>query len=137
MKTAFRSLAVVAVGVGLFGGVGCTVTAKSMTRFEGTPDSQDVAWAPGMSLTIDGVNGDIDVVQNNSDVVTVTFEPFVMLAHDAEDSEVRDEIAKLEKIYGGDANSITIGTKRNGGVSTLGANIIVAIPAGFDGPITI
>src|SRR5688500_20290098 len=110
MKKAFGSLAVLCLGVGLLSvGVGCAaqecpedapanggadagaeesregecVQLKSLKRFRGAnPIVREAQWTPGAPITVDGRNGDIEVVQGTSNVVRATFVPVVYLAYD-------------------------------------------------------
>jgi hypothetical protein len=156
MKKAFGSLAVLWLGLGLMGceAQECDVQTasgetrdgvclKSLTRFEGTnPIVGQAQWTPGAPITIDGRNGDIEVVRGSSDVVRATFHPVVYLAYDSSDERVNGEFDKLNADVTGDAGGVSgavlVKTSRDdGAASTLGADFTVEIPPTFDGVLTV
>lgn len=147
MKTALRSLGLLTFSAFLLAGsTGCeaactddpdtggtTCTGKSLTKFTGDPVNKTAEWTPGTDIKIESNFGEITVIQGASNTVEVTYEPFSYRAHDAE-PEARDDIAlhfKTEEI--GDANGVIVKHFRDGGGSSLGANMTVKIPPNFDG----
>jgi hypothetical protein len=156
MKKAFGSLAVLLLGVGLMGceAQECDVQTesgetrdgvclKSLTRFRGkNPIVKEAQWTAGAPITIDGRNGDIEVVQGSSDVVRATFHPVVLLAYDSSDERVNSEFAKLDTEVTGNAGGVTgavlVKTSRIGETAnSLGADFTVEIPPTFDGVLTV
>jgi hypothetical protein len=163
MKKAFGSLARLGLGVVLLAlGAGCEaqdcdvveqtpdggtetregVCLKSLTRFDGTNEFVHTArWLPGAPITIDGRNGDIEVVQGTGTDVVATFDPFVWLAHDSSQDRVQAQFDKLNTEATGDpggSGAVLVRSSRDDGASSgLGADIRVEIPPGFDGALTI
>ena len=163
MKKAFGSLARLGLGVALLAlGAGCEaqdcdvveqtpdggtetregVCLKSLTRFDGTNEFVHTArWLPGAPITIDGRNGDIEVVQGTGTDVVATFDPFVWLAHDSSQDRVQDQFDKLNTEATGDpggSGAVLVRSSRESGASSgLGADIRVEIPPGFDGALAV
>jgi hypothetical protein len=164
MKKAFGSLARLGLGVGLLAlGAGCEaqdcdvveetpdggtetregVCLKSVKRFVGAnPIEGQAQWTPGAPITIDGRNGDIEVVQGTSDVVRARFVPVVYLAYDSSDERVNGQFNLLDAVVTGNADGVTGAvlvktSRKSGAASSLGADIRVEIPPGFDGALTV
>jgi hypothetical protein len=159
MTKPLSSLGVLFVGVVMLtAGVGCEaqdcdvetgdgevqqgVCLKSLKKFRAAnPIVKEAVWAPGGAITIEGINGDIDVVQGSGTNVVATFEPWVYRAYDTPPEEARQDLEALEGIVEGNVNGVTgavfVQSRRNGGVSTLGADITIAIPPTFDGALSV
>lgn len=160
MKKAFGSLAMTCLGVGLsLASIGCEaqkcdvetgsgetregVCLKSLKRFEGSnPIVREAQWTPGSPITIDGRNGDIEVVQGTGNVVRATFHPVVLLAYDSTEERAKGELEKLVAEATGDAGGVSgavlVKTSRmDGAASSLGADFTVELPPGFDGALTV
>jgi hypothetical protein len=119
------------------------VCLKSVKRFVGAnPIEGQAQWIPGAPITIDGRNGDIEVVQGTSDVVRARFIPVVYLAHDSSDERVNGQFNLLDAVVTGNADGVTGAvlvktSRKSGAASTLGADIRVELPPGFDGALTV
>ena len=170
MKKAFGSLAVLCLGVGLMSfGVGCEaqncpedapgndgadagaeesregecVQLKSLKRFQGAnPIVREAQWTPGSPITIDGRNGDIEVVQGTGNVVRATFVPVVYLAYDSSKERVLGQFELLEADATGEAGGVSGAvlvktSRKSGAASTLGADIKVELPPSFDGALVV
>jgi len=112
---------------------GCKVTIEPLTRYEGTPVSESIAYTAGKAVHVIGANGQIDVVRGSSDQVEVTFSPFTMDEDTAEDRAVSEMENKLE-LTATDSGEILIEVVlKDGSSSYLGADIKVALPSTFDG----
>jgi hypothetical protein len=145
------SLVVVALGLGsLVGTSGCELQkcetedgeeafcAKSLKRYVGT-DVRPAAlpYTSGMDLTVDGMYGDIHVVEGTSGEVSVVFEPFNYRAHDAED-QARDEMVNnLDTYFDDTGDAILVTTGRRDATTGLGAEIFVHLPPEFDGALVL
>jgi hypothetical protein len=145
------SLVVVALGLGLLVGTsGCelqkcetdegeeALCAKSLKRYVGS-DVRPAAlpYTSGMDLSVDGVYGDIHVVEGTSGEVSVVFEPFNYRAHDAE-AQARDELENnLDLSVEDTGDAIVVTTGRHGATTGLGAEIFVHLPPEFDGALVL
>ena len=158
MKTAFGSIAVLALGLSVFAAAACeaqdcdvtretpdggTETTqgtcfKSLKTWSGNASSQDVAYVAGGSVTIDSRNGSVRVEQGSAGTVKATVTPFVTRAFDTPQSTIDADLAQLHLNAGGDASLVTVATTRDSGSpSTLGGNIVVSLPPEFDGELKI
>jgi hypothetical protein len=160
MTKPLSSLGVLCLGVAMLtAGVGCEaqdcdvetgdgevqqgVCLKSLKRFRAAnPIVGQAVWAPGAPIMINGINGDIDLVPGSGNTVVATFEPWVFRAYDTPREEALQDLAALEGIVQGDADGVSgavfVQSRRNGTVpSTLGADITVEIPPGFDGALRV
>jgi hypothetical protein len=135
----------IALALALLVGTGCAVhciedatgtrcTAKSLVRFDGPASAlQAFDRAPGSPLTIDVLYGNVTVQRSGSGKLEVQFFPFAYAAHD-EKAVADRELAQNLRVAAS-ANLVTVG--REGGSNGLGANVVVRVPDGFDGPLTI
>lgn len=116
----------------------CTVF-KSTKRFVGDAEVQNTDWASGAEVVIDATLGDVRVIEGTTDnQVSVTATPFVRRAHDVSDEEARQSMEPFELRVGTDTDgTVQVLTLRNGGNSTLGGDVVVELPRGFDGALTI
>jgi len=107
---------------------------KSLTRYVGTDITPEpLAYTTGMDLTVDGIYGDINVVEGTPGEVAVVIEPFNYRAHDAEDA-ARDEIENnFDYSFQPSGNAIAVTTGRHDSTNGLGAKITVWLPPEFDG----
>lgn len=125
--------------------VGCSVTciedasgtkcsAKSLVRYDGAPSApQAFDRAPGSPLTIDVLYGNVELQRSASGKVEVQFFPFAYAGHD--EKAVADQQLAQNLRTAASGNTVTVG--REGGSNGLGANVVVRVPDGFDGPLTI
>ena len=144
-------LVVVALGLGsLVGTSGCelqkcetetgdqALCAKSLKRYVGsdvTPAA--LPYTSGMDLTVDGMYGDINVVEGTSGEVSVVFEPFNYRAHDAEE-QARDEMENnLDLSFEDTGDAIVVTTGRHDATNGLGAEIFIHLPPEFDGALVL
>lgn len=129
----------------LVASTGCSVTciedasgtkcsAKSLVRYDGPPSApQAFDRAPGSPLTIDVLYGNVAVQRSMSGKLEVQFFPFAYAGHD--EKALADQQLAQNLRTSANANLVTVG--REGGSNGLGANVVVRVPDGFDGPITI
>src|SRR5262245_50238561 len=67
------------------------IRLKSLKRYAGSEVTLDpIPYTAGTNRTVDGMYGDIEMVEGTAGEVSVVFDPFNYRAHDAED-EARDE----------------------------------------------
>jgi hypothetical protein len=114
---------------------GCYVSVEPATRFEGTPETFSEPYGSGTPLHVVSNNGNVKVVAGSaSDTAKVTFHPFVM-DKDSNEAGARDQMEKDLILYHGMENGELVFrvTRQDGASSTLGADIDVALPSGFDG----
>lgn len=157
MKKALSSLGMLCLGVGLLAAsAGCEaqkcdvpvgdgevqqgVCLKSLKKFRGSNSIvRQAEWLPGQPVTIDGINGDINVVQGSGTTVVATFDPWVFRAYDTPREEAVKDLESLEGTADGDSSgAVTVRSRRIGTVpSTLGADITVQMPPTFDGALTV
>lgn len=119
---------------------GQCVQFKSLSKFLGNTEVDSTAWASGANIVIDSVNGKIEVIEGQSDQqVSATVKPFVFRAHDTPDAEAVADMEKLQvRIEEDSSGNTVVQTERSsGGRTTLGADIIVELPIGFDGKLQI
>jgi hypothetical protein len=122
---------------------GTCVQLKSLKRFRGAnPIEGQAEWVPGAPITIDGRNGDIEVVQGADNVVRARFIPVVLLAYDSSNERVNGQFDLLDAVAMGNAGGVTGAvlvktSRKSGAASSLGADIRVEIPPGFDGALTV
>ncbi len=115
---------------------GGTCVAKSLKRFKGEPQVKSVPWSAGESVEVQGVHGDIVVLEGTGNEVVVTFEPFSYRAHDSGDAARQEMSENLVLSVEMDAG-VSIVTARDGGNDGLGARIVVALPPSFDGHLSV
>jgi hypothetical protein len=151
MKTALGLLCCLGLGVSLLAATsgcevacakdeetkGTTCVAKSLNRFIGKEFTKSAEWQAGGDINIDGVLGKITLVEGAGTQVSVTFTPFSYRAHDGEESARSDieDALKTEVVSVG--ADVSVKSWRDGGGSGTGAIMVVTIPAGFDGTLTI
>jgi hypothetical protein len=114
------------------------VQIETDERFTGDRIVKNTAFDSGATVKIDnqGGNGKVTVIRGTtSDQVAVTAGPVeVFLPGDTSDEAARAELAKFELLVGTDADgTVQVRTTRDGGRSTLAAELIVELPQGFDG----
>jgi hypothetical protein len=130
-------------GTGGSAGMGATDSGTNLgtlTRFESkTPLVLEGTWDTGAPIIIESANGDIKVVRGTGDaIVRATFTPFVYRRADAPDSEVKSDLDRLSAEVQPDADGVLVrSTRAEGSPSTLGADIVVEIPAAFDATLSI
>jgi hypothetical protein len=133
------------IGTGGVGGTGAADSGTSLetvSRFESTrPLVLEGTWDPGVAATIEGINGNIEVVRGTENaVVRATFSPFVFLKSYTSPSEVAPHFEKLlaEVLPDDGTSGVLVRSSRTGGSpSTLGADIVVEIPSAFDATLSI
>ena len=109
---------------------------KSLKRWDAPDETMQASYTAGDSVSIDSPNGDVRVVRGNStDTVSVTFERFVLRAHDTPDEEAEADLDSLERSIENDGSgNVTVDvTRPSGSPSSLGADITVELPTNFDG----
>jgi hypothetical protein len=139
------SIAAIVLSAPLFAGCAITqnsdgsVTLQSLTTYDGTPESKSVAYAPGDSLRIVGVNGDITVTSSSSSTVDVTFKPTTKgKGDDAGKKQATDEMNNQIHYAVSSGGEIVVQVTRDSGANAyLGADVVVAIPPSFNGAFTV
>lgn len=120
---------------------GCVVTQdgdktiiQPATRFDGTPVSSSVAYAPGQAIKILSHNGHVTVVPGSGSEVKVTFSPFTLGKSDQADAAKREMEQNLHLKAGSANNVVSIEANVDDGSSSgLGADIKVSLPKGWTG----
>lgn len=157
MKTWLSSLSFASLALGaLLAASGCEVQdctekdadgvclqGKSLKKFVASePEVFEAAWVPGAPVSLDGVNGSIEVRQGTGSLVRAEVTRFVLRAYDTPIEKVQENLEKLalekEGNAGGTTGAVSVRTRRlDGAVSTLGADVVLFLPATFDGALTI
>jgi hypothetical protein len=109
------------------------VCLKSLKRFEADAITQYAEYTSDIDLYVNNPNGELRVVRGDrSDRLEVTFEPFVLRAHDTPRDEAEQELAELEVSLGQSGRGLFIDVNRPAGSpGTLGADVRVALPTSF------
>jgi hypothetical protein len=116
---------------------GTKCTAKSLKRYEGAPPApQLLDRAPGSPLTVDVQYGNVLLQRSGSGKVEVQFMPYVFAGHD-EQQVASQMLAQNLVTTAAVTNGTVVTVRRNGGTNGLGADVVVRVPDGFDGPITV
>jgi hypothetical protein len=152
MKTALGLLGLLSMGALLLASTtGCEVAcsedeekkgtvcvAKSLTRFSGTPATEEAAWSTGGEVNIESVFGHVLVKTGAADTVKVTFEPFSYRAYDGEVDAQRDMTDSLKWEVVPNGAGVNVRTWREGTHgSSLGAQMTVELPSNFDGKVIV
>lgn len=108
---------------------------KSLTRFAGSSEVRELPWASGMGVTVDSVNGSVEVIDGPaSDRIAVRFTPFVFRAHDTGAEEVETDLMLLEmQVLEGPSGVTVDASRQEGAPPTLGVDITVELPLSFNG----
>lgn len=118
---------------------GKCIQVKTLKRFEGSLETKEAYWSSGGAVTIDGVNGDIQVKSGVAGKVVAKFQRFVFRAYDTPEATIVEELGKLTATVQGDVGGVGSGSslvkssREGGAASTLGADLIVELPPEFDG----
>lgn len=115
---------------------GCYVSVEPATRFEGTPVTKSVDYASGQAVHIVSNNGNVTVAGgSSSSALSVKFQPFILEKDDNEDgakSQMENDLSMTAEVR--ESGDIVLSVIRKDGSSgNLGADIVVTLPAGFDG----
>jgi len=134
MRISLRALGMAAfAGSLVVGASGCKVEGSASTpvRYNASDIIEEEAWGGG-DVTVDGLYGNIEVVEGAADTVRVTFEPFHYWDPD-EEEEARQMLADhLQTVVEPDGDGVHISTGRSGGGSNgIGADITVELPSNF------
>jgi hypothetical protein len=109
------------------------VCLKSLKRFDGPLETGTVDYA-GDDIIVDGSNGDIYVVEGVAGLVSASFEPFVLRAYDITQEEADEDLELLDLSITTDGGDVHVDvTRLDDALSSLGADITVAIPPEFTG----
>jgi hypothetical protein len=109
------------------------VCLDSLKRFEAKPITQGADYTTDIDLVVENPNGSLRVVRGTrSDRLEVTFEPFVLRAHDVSDEEAEEDLDELEVSLGQSGRGLFVDVRRpSGSPGTLGADIRIALPTSF------
>jgi len=109
------------------------VCLKSLKRFEADPIAQSAEYTSDIDLYVNNPNGELRVVRSDrSDRLEVTFEPFVLRAHDTPREEAEQQLDELKVSLGQSGRGLFVDVNRPAGSpGTLGADVRVALPASF------
>ncbi len=118
-------------------GSGVHCTGKSLKEFVGARSApQALDRAPGAPVNIDVQYGNVIVDRSASGKVEVEFAPFVYAGYD-QDASAQAQLAQNLRTTATAAGAVTVTVARQGGSNGLGADVVVRLPDGFDGPLTI
>jgi hypothetical protein len=112
--------------------------AENLVRYNGSEATETVDYVAGENIVINGVNGNIVVNDNGpADKVSVTFKPFSFRGNDEADKDLA-----VEDMQNDLTTSITPGVsidvgRAGGSNAMLGADLVVTLPDGYTGGITI
>jgi hypothetical protein len=110
--------------------------AETVTIFRASePTVETLAYTAGYNITVKNDNGDVDVRKGSGTDLTVEFRPFSGRAERDEDIAVRDMTEDLELIATADGELVVHANKKDGSNSLLGCDMVVTLPAGFDGAV--
>ena len=146
-----KALSAIGVMALVFGSLGCEasecdneetgadgVCLESLTRFEGTADTQSQPYTSGATVSIDSENGRVRVVQGTSADVVGTFEPFVLRGASTSEEDVAADLARLTGVVSLDGSNVVVNVERESGSQfTLGADVLVELPSTFDGILSV
>ena len=112
-------------------------TAKLLQRFNGTQTTATAAWSTGQKVRVVSHNGNVTVRADGSaaDAVSVDFQPFAL---DTDADSAKATLAN--KLQGGVATAAAGEVDVEGQLSGSGAygyDIVVHVPAVFDGPLDV
>lgn len=117
---------------------GCVVTIEPATRWEGTIESETVAYADDDDIRVVSHNGTVTFQQGSADEITVDFQPFSMRADSEEKLAQQDMEDDLELIVEDQGGTVLIEARvADGANGGLGADIVVSLPAGYLGGVEI
>ena len=117
---------------------GC-IRFESLKKFVGTSETKQVGWNDGGKLRIESRNGRVTVKAGSGDTFDVEFTPFSWRGHSKKDQAIAEIENKLNKVADGDGSggALVKTSRKSGSSSGLGADIVVTLPAGFNGAIEI
>lgn len=133
--------ALVALVVGFVAGckVEGTLTAETLTRFEGNAVNMSGTYTSGQNIRVESLNGHVTLRPGSSATeVTVTFSPFTMRPDDEEEQawdEIHEDVILTVDDSGGDV--LIKASRVSGANDYLGADVRVDLPVGFDGGIDV
>ena len=142
MKRLLPALVLASVAALPFVSQGCIVSScgdnctqfETPVRFEAAAESDSEPYTDGLGIKVVGVNGNITVTPGTSSNVEVTYKPFILDKKDNEENAKAHMAKNLITDISTTGSDIVIRTDRaSGSSSTLGADIVVKLPAGFDG----
>jgi hypothetical protein len=109
------------------------VCLKSLKRFEANSITQYAEYTSDIDVYVNNPNGELRVVRGDrSDRLEVTFEPFVLRAHDTPREEAEQQLDELEVSLGQSGRGLFVDVNRPAGSpGTLGADVRVALPTSF------
>jgi hypothetical protein len=116
---------------------GCYIQAETATRFEGAKSTQTGAYVAGKSIRVESDNGQVKLVPGGSSTeLSATFQPYSMRP-DSEEQQAKDDMKNdLVLTVDDTGDPIVVGVSvKNGANGGLGADVNLALPAGFDGGI--
>lgn len=144
----FRTLAVAGTLAGFSSGCivsecetadgGEGVCLETPHRFDGfaTTDAVDYTW--GYAVEVDGIYGDIVVVEGVPGEVGVTYAPFAYAARDDEADAVQAALDKPELELTIEGDTIVVRTARaDGDLPLVGVDLEITLPPEFDGPLVV
>jgi hypothetical protein len=107
---------------------------ETPVRYEGSEETQSVAWTAGTAIRVVSVNGQVDVKQGSGTEVSATFQPFILEEDSGEDRarEAMEEDLVVEVTDEG-GTIVVKSSRKEGSSGALGADIVVSLPAAFDG----
>jgi hypothetical protein len=115
-----------------------TVTqCESLKKFVGTSTTVSLPYTGGYDLVVEGANGNIDVEIGSGTEVTVEFQPFSWRGFSKESEAKADIENDLVTTFVDDGSMHVEVDRKDGFSSGLGADIVITLPASFDGGVNI
>jgi hypothetical protein len=114
------------------------VASETLINYTGNDATASAPYSDGQGIAISGVNGDITVNVGGSEV-KATFSPFTMDTDDqAGEDSAKNDLAKnlVLEVTAGDPVQVRV-SKKDGGSSYLGADVVVTIPSSFNGAFSV
>lgn len=108
-------------------------------RYDGTPGEDAVVYELGWGVSIDGIYGDISVVEGVPGEIAVVYEPFAYAGSGeaGEAAEAIEEKARFPNLFLDDETLVVRSGRTDGELPLVGMDLQIALPPEFDGPISI
>lgn len=106
-------------------------------QFTGDTVEKTEVWEPGDSLVVTGHVRELRIAKGSSDQVKVKYQAQVDLAEDRSDAVVLKTMENLTNRLEKSGATLTVSADRGDSDSNLGAKVVIELPAGFDGKVSV
>lgn len=114
------------------------VCLETPHRYQGFATTESVAYEWGYAVDVDGIYGDIVVLEGPPGEVGVTFAPFAYSSSDDEEAAVQATLDKAELELGANGDTIFVrATRSDGDLPLVGVDLEIALPPEFDGALVV